>query len=155
MVCPFALLLTNDRGCRMLPMRSILLAVLCVLLLSPFTYAAPDAAEDDAPALSREATVQAQREVAALYKELQGMRGDGVFHELGFSSKNRKASDWKKRTEALRNKMQKDTTVAIEVRAAPSALLMLGLEWVRHKGQDSDMAKWHKEQIAEALTVKL
>lgn len=99
-------------------------------------------------------TTPVQAEVQALYKELLAMRGTTNFAELGFSSKNKTATDWKQRTEALRDRIEKDDSIAPQVRAAPAYLLGLGLHREWRKGGTTDMSKWDEEMVLEGINWK-
>jgi HAMP domain-containing protein len=110
---------------------------------------------DESRNLMAERTAAAQKELRPLFDDLQRMRNDRMFHELGFSSKHRFAADWKAKVEAWRAKTEPDDNIAGEVRAAAGALLQLGLEWQRSKGAMTDMAKWHLEMVNNALNWKL
>jgi hypothetical protein len=112
-------------------------------------------AEAEARAALAAHTAEAQKQLRVFYDELQRMRNDATFHQLGFSSKNKYASDWKTRVEAWRNRIDKDNSIAPQVRASAGSLLMLGLEWQRNKGAMTDMAKFHANMIRDALNWKL
>lgn len=100
-------------------------------------------------------SAKVQPEIAALLKELEGMRGKQLY-SAGFDPhKNPQGADWKQRVEALHARVRKDDTIALEVRLAPPALLDLGWQWVRHKGAMTEQAKWSLGEVQEAIAWKM
>lgn len=100
-------------------------------------------------------TTPVQAELKALYAELLAMRGTKNFVELGFSKNNKIASDWKGRVEAFRTRIEKNTDIPPQVRAAPAYLLMLGMgrEW--RAGGNSDGSKGDMQMINDGINWKL
>ena len=96
-------------------------------------------------------TATAQAEVKAKLGELDAMRNEQAFWELGFSVNNAKARTWKTSVEELRTRLEADKSLPVMLRAAPGALLMLGLEWQRNKGETTSLAKDCLEQIFQGL----
>ena len=96
-------------------------------------------------------TAAAQDEVKARLGELDALRNQRSFWELGFSVNNPKARAWKANVEELRTRLEADKDLPVMLRAAPVNLLHLSLEWQRNKGETTSWAKDCLEQIFEGL----
>lgn len=114
----------------------------------------PSTPEEDTSALVVEHSARAQKEIASLYKELRAMRGQR-FAELGFSAGNKQAVDWKKRTEAARERIESDEHVAPIVSTAPGNLLLLGQDRVWRQGGQSKYSPGYEKNIHKALNWKM
>ena len=114
----------------------------------------PSTPEEDTSALVVEHSAAAQKEIAALYKELRAMRGQR-FAELGFSVNNKQAVDWKKRTEAARERIEGDDYVAPLVKTGPGNLLLLGIDRAWRQGGQSKYSPSYEKNIQDALNWKM
>lgn len=92
-----------------------------------------------------------RQQVKGLLSALDTLRNDPTFYELGFSANNPAAVDWKAKTETLRATIENDQTLPVMLRTAPGALLVLGLEWQKSKGETTSLAKDCLEQIFQGL----
>lgn len=110
--------------------------------------------KEDTSALVAKHSVAAQKEIAGLYKELKAMRGQR-FGELGFSVNNKPAVDWKKRTEAARERIASDSHVAPIVKTGPGNLLLLGQDRAWRQGGQSKYSPSYEKNVQDALNWKM
>jgi hypothetical protein len=101
-----------------------------------------------------EVTAPAQKELGSLYKELLSMRGTQQFKELCFSTKNKMATDWKKRAEAFRERIMHDDNIAVQVRAAAGHMIAIGIDSVWRAGGHTQQSKYFDEEIRTAINWK-
>lgn len=90
-------------------------------------------------------------ELSALLKELKAMKDTTQFKELGFSSKNKIAADWKMRVEEARTRLEADPDLPPQIKVVPASLLSLGQNWLTSKGKNSEDADWDLEMIQVGL----
>lgn len=100
-------------------------------------------------------TIPVQAEIKALYDELLAMRGTREFIELGYSGNNKCSSAWKNEVEALRDRMEKDSDLPIEVRVAPGHMLGLGLSKKWRAGKNTSDSKFDAQMVKDALNWKM
>ena len=114
----------------------------------------PSAPVEDNSAQVIAHTTRAQEEIARLYGELKALRGKR-FAELGFSVNHREAADWKRRTEAARERIEGDEYVDSLVRTAPGNLLLLGLDKAWRRGGQSAYSPGYEKSVQDALNWKM
>jgi hypothetical protein len=112
-------------------------------------------AREESRALMAEHTAAAQNELRPLFDDLQRMRNNREFHEFGFSPVRHFAADWLAKAQALRDKINQDQNIPLEVRVSPMELIHLAVEWQHSKGAMTDRANLCLERINDALNWKL
>lgn len=157
----------------MLIMRNIHLCLLILCLVVSVVYTTPsnaanteqniqelspeqeDAESEKARAEMVKAAAPVQAELKALYEELLAMRGSKDFVEMGFSAKNKLASNWKARVEAFRQRIAPMDVLPVQVRAAPAYLLTIGFDREWRKGRTNADSKWNMQMITDGINWKL
>ncbi len=124
--------------------------------------AEPAVAPEDNPAPAQEPAREVQvaeapkpaglsddaKEIEALYNELQEFKDDPEFHEVGFAVCCR-FNEWKRKVEDLRDRT--GVEVLQEVGFVPGDLLMLGMDYMRNKGQPTSYSRDMEATIAAGL----
>jgi len=114
--------------------------------------AATSAAPAPAAKKSKAARIkEVKKELVTLLRELEAMRTTKQFRELRFSAKNPIAADWKKRMEEVRERIEADDNLPVEVKIVPGVLLSLGLDYVwQDRGSDKKSDIEYDTELIEA-----
>jgi hypothetical protein len=87
-------------------------------------------------------------QLKTLYEELQNFKDDPQFHEVGFGSCCR-FHDWQQRVKELEE--QSGSSLLFELGVLPGDLLVLGLEYMRSKGQPTPYTEDMEPEFMEAV----
>ena len=88
------------------------------------------------------------KEIKALYNELQDFKDDPEFHEVGFGVCCR-FNEWVQKVEELRDRT--GVEIVQELGFVPGDLLMLGMEYMKSKGQPTSFTRDMEATIAAGL----
>ena len=86
------------------------------------------------------AVIQARAELKALYKELMSFKDQHHFHNMGFGRGNRQTSAWLDQVKSL-NGVLSPKQYPVNLCVAANDLQLLGLEYMRNKGQETTYSK--------------
>lgn len=87
----------------------------------------------------------------ALYNELMIFKNDKAFHEFGFGVGG-KNHDWLDRIERIEN--DPDANLLLENGIAVGEVKMLGLEYIKSKGKETEYTQFIIPEIKKALNIK-
>lgn len=135
-------------------LKVIVVAALALGALAVWGMSQKAAPRPAAPAATPQAAMteaQAKAEVRRLLVELDSFKNLAGFHDAGFSGKSMltQPAAWHTDATALRDRISADTSLPAVLRAAPGALLGLGLAYQQSKGRETAGTKGDREMIME------
>jgi hypothetical protein len=86
-----------------------------------------------------------------LYQELMAFKNDNEFHRVGFG-RCCKYYNWMQKVEKLRE--DPNAKLLLQKGVVVGDLLMLGLEYAKNGGRETDYTKYMNQQFKEALNLK-
>ena len=95
-----------------------------------------------------EALKKAKDEIRILFTELLTFKDNNDFHTKGFGQGS-KYNSWIKKVQNMKN--EKTQKLLIGLGFVPGDLEMLGFEYIKSKGQETDYSLWIKKTIEEGL----
>lgn len=95
-----------------------------------------------------EALKKAKDEIRELFTELLTFKNDNDFHTNGFGQGS-KYNSWLTNVQNMKN--DKTQKLLIRLGFVPGDLEMLGFEYLKSKGQETDYSLWMKKTIEDGL----
>ncbi len=100
---------------------------------------------------SQAAAMAAQKELAALYDELESMRHSKAFQRAGLTFWHQKSVQWAYQVRALAERLQDEGGIDYDLREAPDELLRLARAWKNNPDGSTHRARSAQDAVLRAL----